>query len=351
MWQSNVAELIGNTPLLRIPSLSELTGCDILVKCEFLNPGGSIKDRAALQIVQEAMQQGELEKGMTIVEGTAGNTGVGLAMVARSMGVKALIVMPNDQSPEKSRLIQLYGAELQQVDPCPFANPAHFYHQAREIAAQRSDAMWANQFENLSNFRAHYQHTGPEIWQQTDGKVDIVVSAAGTGGTIAGVSRYLKQQNGQVQVWSVDPDGSGVYHYLQHGEYKSQGRSMTEGIGIMRLVDNFRQARIDTAINISDEDIVTIARHVRDQDGLLLGSSSALNVAGAFMAAVQQGPGLKIVTFACDAGERSAAKLYNPDFLAARELGPRFASINELKEVYQSVAARAAAINVNWGHN
>ena len=348
MRANNIAELIGNTDLLKIPSLSALSGSDIYIKCEFQNPGGSIKDRAALQIVTDAMQKGELKPGMTIVEGTAGNTGIGLALVAKAFGLNALIVMPNDQSPQKAQAISLFGAELKTVPPCPFANQDHFYHQARRIAESREDAFWANQFENLSNFRAHYLQTGPEIWRQTGGKIDILVSSAGTGGTLAGNSRYLKECNPNIEVWSVDPDGSGVYHFLQHGEYKNNGGSMTEGIGIMRLVNNFKQARIDTAINIGDADIVTIARYVRDQDGILLGSSSALNVAGALMAAIQRGPGKTIVTFACDLGERSAGKLYNPDYLAGRGLGPTFETIDQLTTRYASDEVRAKAVQVNW---
>ncbi|OZB02627.1 MAG: cysteine synthase, partial [Idiomarina sp. 34-48-12] len=211
------AELIGQTDLLRLNSLSELTGCDIWVKLESQNPGGSIKDRAALQMIKDAMDKGELKPGMTIVEGTAGNTGIGLAVVARSFGLNMLAVMPNDQSKEKERMITLHGAQLKTVDPVPFKNENHFYHTARRLAEQNDDYWWANQFENTSNARAHYLTTGPEIWQQTNGKVDILVSAAGTGGTIAGNSMYLKERNPDIQIWLADPDGSGIYSYLKTG--------------------------------------------------------------------------------------------------------------------------------------
>src|SRR5690554_922747 len=318
----HLAEQIGNTDLLKIRSLSALCGSDIFVKCEYQNPGGSIKDRAALQLVQDAIEKGELKPGMTIVEGTAGNTGIGLAIVAKSLGFDLLVVMPNDQTPEKTRMIELHGAQLKAVPAVPFKDPNHFYHTARRIAEENEGYWWANQFENTSNMRAHYLHTGPEIWQQTKGKVDILVSVSGTGGTIGGNSTYLKEQNPNMEVWLADPDGSGSYEFLRTGEYKSHGTSMTEGIGIMRLVENFRRAKIDYAINLPDQDLISISRYVRDNDGILLGSSSALNVAAAYFAALHRGPGKTIVTFACDLGERSASKLYNDEYIKGRELSP-----------------------------
>ncbi|ABZ78283.1 Pyridoxal-5'-phosphate-dependent protein beta subunit [Shewanella halifaxensis HAW-EB4] len=311
----NITELIGNTDLLRINSLSELSGCEILLKCEQQNPGGSIKDRAALQMVQDAIASGKLTPGMTIVEGTAGNTGIGLALVAKALGFKMLVVMPRGQAHEKERMISLYDAELKLVDACPFANPDHFYHTAKRLGEANSDYWWADQFENTSNSKAHFIHTGPEIWRQTHGKIDALVSVAGTGGTIAGNSRYLSTKNRQLQTWLVDPDGSGIYNYLKTGEYVSSGTSFTEGIGIMRSVENFRQAKIDKAITLPDLDLVAIARHVREHDGIVLGSSAALNVAGALYAAAKMGPGNTIVTFYCDQPERSSSKLYNEHFL------------------------------------
>ncbi|MDF2180014.1 cysteine synthase A [Aliiglaciecola sp. CAU 1673] len=339
------AELIGQTDLLRIDSLSELTGCNIYLKCEFQNPGGSIKDRAALQMVKDAVERGELKPGMTIVEGTAGNTGIGLALVAKSFGMQMLAVMPNDQAKEKERMIELHGAKLMTVDPCPFANPNHFYHRAKKVAEQHKDHWWANQFENTSNAKAHYLNTGPEIWQQLSGKVDILVSAAGTGGTIAGNSQYLKEQNPNVQVWLVDPDGSGIYQYLKTGEYKNHGSSITEGIGIMRLVENFRGAKVDRAINLPDLDLIAISRFVKHKDGIVLGSSSALNVAGAVFAALQAGPGKNVVTFACDLGERSASKLYNPEYLQHKGLLDYPKRIDELMARYQSDAMRQRIVH------
>ncbi|MGM0906704.1 MAG: cysteine synthase A [Pseudomonadota bacterium] len=342
------SDLIGETDLLRIPSLSDLTGCDIFIKCEFQNPGGSIKDRAAKQLIDDAMQRGELKPGMTVVEGTAGNTGIGLAVVAKSYGLNMLAVMPNDQTPEKERMIRLHGGELMAVDPVPFKNENHFYHTARRLAEERDDCWWANQFENTSNARAHYLHTGPEIWEQTDGKVDVLVSVAGTGGTIGGNSCFLKEKNPDIDVWVVDPDGSGIYEFLRSCEYVSTGGSMTEGIGIMRLVDNFRQARIDHAVNLPDQDLVTLSRYVRDKDGIVLGSSSALNVAGALAAALRKGPGQRIVTFSCDLGERSASKLYNPEYLRGRNLNPEPEPIDELIKRYRELGDKV--LEVNWNN-
>ena len=332
----NLTELIGNTPLLKIPSLSKLTGGEIFLKCEQLNPGGSIKDRAALQMVLEAVESGQLKKGMTIVEGTAGNTGIGLAVVAKALGFEHLAVMPNDQAKEKERMIALHGGQIQLVESCPFSNQNHFYHTARRLAEENpSRYWWANQFENLSNFRAHYLHTGPEIYEQTEGALDYLVSVAGTGGTIAGTSVYLKEKIPDIKVLLVDPEGSGLCAYVHTGEFKSQGRSITEGIGIMRLVANFAKAQVDDAFTLPDQDLVTIAQYLRNQDGIVLGSSTALNVAGALKAAIQNGPGKRIVTFYCDLGERSYSKLYNPQYLKERGLDTHQADIEVLVEKYR----------------
>lgn len=343
--KNNVIELIGNTDLVKLESVSKLTGCNIYLKCEFQNPGGSVKDRAALQIVLDAIERGDLKPGMTIVEGTAGNTGIGLALVAKAMGYKMLTVMPKGQTPEKERMIALHGAELKLVDACGFANENHFYHTARRLAEQNSDYWWANQFENLSNYKAHFEQTGPEIWQQTAGKVDVLVSVCGTGGTIAGNSDYLKQQNNDIDVWLVDPEGSGIVHYLQHGEYKAQGSSFTEGIGIMRLVENFKKAKIDHAVTLPDQDLVTLSRYVRDHDGMVLGSSSALNLAGAIMAAVQGKQGRNIVTFACDLGERSYSKLYNPEFLTEKGISEHYEAVPDLISRYRQMGDKVVTVS------
>ncbi len=328
-------DLIGRTPLLKIPSLSKLSGSEIYVKCEYLNPGGSIKDRAALGMVSEALKSGELKPGMTIVEGTAGNTGIGLAIVAKALGLKMKVVMPKGQTLEKERMIALYGAELLLVDAVPFKNQNHFYHTAGRIAKDNPDShWWANQFENLANYRMHYSSTGPEIFEQIKGDLDILVSVAGTGGTIAGTSAYLKSKLPDLRVVLADPHGSGLAHYFKHGEFKSTGSSLTEGIGIMRLVANFAQAKVDDAVSLPDQDIVTLAHYVRDQDGIVLGSSTALNVAVAFREALHAGPGKRLVTFACDLGERSGSKLYNPEYLAAQQLNPE-ADFEALYQSYQ----------------
>ena len=331
----SLIELIGNTPFLKIPSLSRLSGSEIYLKCEYMNPGGSIKDRAALGMVREAFARGELKPGMTIVEGTAGNTGIGLALVAKAFGLKMLVVMPRGQALEKERVIVLHGAGLQLVDAVPFKDPGHFYHTAGRIAAEHPKTYWwANQFENLANYRMHLQSTGPELFYQSGGKLDMLVSVAGTGGTIAGTSRYLKAKIPGLKVVLADPRGSGLAHYVQHGEFKSEGSSLTEGIGIMRLVANFAQAEVDAAISLPDQDIVSVAHYVRDQDGIVLGSSSALNVAVALKLALQFGPGKRIATFACDLGERSGSKLYNRDYLASQNLDPD-APLEALLESYR----------------
>jgi len=333
---NSVADLIGNTDLVRINSLSDMSGCDILLKCEQQNPGGSIKDRAALQLVKDAIDTYKLEPGMTIVEGTAGNTGIGLALVAKALGYKMLVVMPKGQAKEKERMIELYGAELLLVDACPFSNPQHFYHTARRLGAEYRHYWWADQFENLSNYKAHYLNTGPEIWHQTQGNIDALISVVGTGGTIAGNSSYLSEQNPNLKTWLVDPDGSGIYSYLKSGEYKSSGSSFTEGIGIMRSVENFRKAKIDHAITLPDQDLVTISRIVAERDGILLGSSSALNVAGALYAAAKMGRGKTIVTFCCDLAERSYSKLYNKEFLEERGIVQSKESLTHLFKRYQA---------------
>ncbi len=333
----HLAELIGHTPLLRIPSLSELTGCDIFLKCEQLNPGGSIKDRAALKMVTDAVKEGKLKKGMTIVEGTAGNTGIGLAIVAKALGFELLAVMPNDQAKEKERMIILHGGQIKLVDSVPFKNENHFYHTARRLADENPHQYWwANQFENLSNYQAHYTQTGPEIYEQTKGKLDFLISSSGTGGTIGGNSCFLKEKIPKLKVYLVDPQGSGLCSYIKTGEFKSEGKSLTEGIGIMRLVKNFAKAKVDDAFTLPDQDLVTVAQYLRNRDGILVGSSTALNIAGALKLAVQFGPGQRIVTFYCDLGERSYSKLFNPEYLQGRGLDITQTAIEPLIKKYRN---------------
>lgn len=317
----SILNAIGNTPLIEVPSLSKLSGSKILLKCENLNPGGSIKDRAAKSMVLKAIEKGKLKKGMTIIEGTAGNTGIGLAIVGKALGFDVVIVMPNNQAKEKEKLIDFFGAKLILVPPCPFADQNHFYHTARKISQEAPEKYWwADQFENLDNHLAHYETTAPEIWEQTKGKIDFLVTSSGSGGTVGGCSKYLKEKNPKLKTILVDPEGSGLAHFVNHGEFKAVGNSITEGIGIMRAVANFKEASVDEAFNMTDQEMVNIAHYVRKHDGIILGSSAALNVAAAFQLAKKSPDGSTFVTFWCDSGERSASKLYNEEFLDSKGL-------------------------------
>jgi cysteine synthase A len=317
----SVLELIGRTPLLKLKTLSQMTGSEIWVKCEHLNPGGSIKDRASLKMVQMAIERGDLKKGQTIIEGTAGNTGIGLSLVAKALGYKMHVVMPNNQSPEKEKVLDLYGAAVQKVPPVPFANEGHFYKTAQKIALENPSQYWMpDQFNNLDNYRAHYENTAPEIYAQVDGKLDYLVSVSGSSGTIAGCSAFLKEKIAGLKAVLVDPMGSGLCHYFYHKEFKMVGSSITEGIGIMRLVENYKQAKIDEAFTLPDLDLVTVAYYLREHEGLCVGTSSALNIAGALKVAARAGPGKRIVTFVCDGGERASTRLWNHEFLKAQSL-------------------------------
>ena len=310
------SDLIGNTPVLKVQSLSELSGCEIFLKCESFNPGGSIKDRAAKKMVENAIERGDLRPGMTIVEGTAGNTGIGLAVIAKSLGYEMLAVMPKGQTIEKERMLTLFGANLKLVDPVPFKDENHFYHTARRLGEENENYWWANQFENTDNFLAHYEHTGPEIVEQLNGKLDFFVCAAGTGGTIGGNSKYLKESIKNIKCYLVDPYGSGLHHFLENKEFQSSGTSITEGIGIMRETANFAKAELDGSFQIEDSLHVSLARYVRDHDGIVLGTSSAINLAAAFKLAIDnKHTNSKILTFMCDLGERSYSKMYNDNFL------------------------------------
>lgn len=319
-----VWDAVGHTPLIRIKSLSDLTGCHIFGKAEFLNPGGSIKDRAAKGIIARAEKEGLLQPGGTIVEGTAGNTGIGLATLAVERGYKVLITMPNNQAAEKYQILEAIGAEVRKVPPCPFANPDHFYHQAGRLAKSLPNAIWADQFENKANAQAHFEATGPEIFDQLEGNIDVLVSAAGTGGTIGGVSRYLKSKNEKIQVVVADPEGSGVHDYFKTGEFTGEGSSVTEGIGIKRLTANLAQAMVDDALRIDDQTMMDMLFHVANHDGLFLGTSSALNLAGAYRIGQRhRGSGKHIVTFLCDHGSRYASKLLDPAWREKTQLSPR----------------------------
>ncbi|WP_420393209.1 cysteine synthase A [Acuticoccus sp.] len=317
-------ELIGNTPLVRLQRASEETGCEILGKAEFLNPGQSVKDRAALFIVRDAMERGALQKGGVIVEGTAGNTGIGLALVGNAMGFRTVIVIPETQSQEKKDAIRHAGAELVEVPAVPYRDPNNYVKLSGRLAEQLAGsepngAIWANQFDNTANRRAHVEGTGPEIWQQTDGRVDGFICAVGSGGTLGGVSMALKEF-GDVKIGIADPMGAALYHWYADGELRSEGSSITEGIGQGRVTANLEGVEVDMPFQIPDEEAIPIVFDlVRDQ-GLTLGGSSGINVAGAIRMAREMGPGHTIVTILCDYGGRYASKLYNPEFLRSKGL-------------------------------
>ncbi|MCF4165053.1 cysteine synthase A [Zavarzinia compransoris] len=318
-------DTIGNTPLIRLRAASAATGCEILGKAEFLNPGGSVKDRAALFIVRDAERRGLLRPGGVIVEGTAGNTGIGLSLVGNALGYRTVIVMPETQSQEKKDMLRLAGADLRLVPAVPYANPMNYVKYsgrlAEEIAAQEpAGAIWANQFDNVANRQAHYETTGPEIWTDTEGKVDGFVAAVGSGGTLAGVAMYLKERNPDVKIALADPPGAALFSYYTTGELKSAGTSITEGIGQGRITANLEGLSVDMAYQIPDDESLPVAFDLLKQEGLCLGGSSGVNVAGAIRLARDLGPGHTIVTVLCDGGQRYQSKMYNPEFLKARNL-------------------------------
>jgi cysteine synthase len=315
-------DAVGQTPLLRIGSIARLTGCEVLGKAEFMNPGGSIKDRAAKGMIRRAEQEGVLRAGGTIVEGTAGNTGIGLGLLGRERGYRVVVTMPDNQAREKYDLLEAMGVEVRRVPPVPFADERHFYHQARTLAL-REGWFWANQFENTSNGDYHAETTGPEIFEQCDGRIDVLVSSVGTGGTISGVSRYLKSKLPDLRVVLADPAGSGLYSYVREGKVESSGSSITEGIGIMRITENFRRALVDDALRVTDQEMVEMLYHLAREDALVVGTSAALNVRAAYeIARRHSGEGLRIVTFLCDHGSRYFSKVFNRDFLESKHLSP-----------------------------
>jgi cysteine synthase A len=312
---------VGRTPLIRIRRMSEETGCEILGKAEFMNPGGSVKDRAARAIVLDAELRGQLKPGGTVVEGTAGNTGIGLAHVCQSRGYRCVIVMPDNQSPEKYALIEALGAEVRRVKTVPYSDPNHYQKTAGRLAQELPNAVWANQFDNTANRRTHFETTGPEIWEQTAGRVDAFVSASGTGGTVAGVSEYLKSRNTKVRTVLADPPGSSLYEYVKHGVLKATGSgSITEGIGIGRVTANMQDAPIDDAVHIEDPETVEFVYRLLREEGLFVSSTSGINVAAAVRVARQLGPGHTIVTVLCDTGSKYLSRLFNREWLAQKGL-------------------------------
>jgi len=312
-------ETIGNTPLIRLAAASEATGCEILGKAEFMNPGGSIKDRAAWWMIREAEKDGSLKPGGTIVEGTAGNTGIGIAHICNARGYDCVIYMPDNQSREKVEILQTLGAEVRIVPTVPYANEMNYQKQADRYAQTRDDAVWVNQFDNTANRLAHFESTGPEIWQQTEGAVDAFVCSVGTGGTISGVSQYLRQQKKAVKIVLLDCIGSALYNFVTSGEtILSEGSSITEGIGNARITDNLAGTDIDWALQISDQAMVDMVYQLLREEGWFFGSSTGINVCGAIEVARQLGPGHTIVTMLCDGGGKYRSSLFNRDWLSSK---------------------------------
>ena len=323
--RTSILDAIGNTPLIRLNKASEMTGCEILGKAEFMNPGQSVKDRAGLFIIRDAEKKGLLQPGGIIVEGTAGNTGIGLTVVANALGYKTVIVIPDTQAQEKKDVLRLLGAQLIEVPAAPYRNPNNFVRLSGRLAQQmaaigNNGAIWANQFDNVANREGHIESTAPEIWQQTDGKIDGFVSAVGTGGTLAGVGMGLKSFNKDIKIGIADPDGATLYSYYTNGEHKAEGSSIAEGIGQIRITGNLEEAPVDMAFNIPDSEALPIVFDLLENEGLCMGVSTGVNIAGAIRMAKEMGPGHTIVTVLCDYGSRYQTKLFNPEFLRSKEL-------------------------------
>jgi cysteine synthase A len=324
-FSPSVVEAIGHTPLIKLKRASEATDCTILGKAEFMNPGGSVKDRAALAIIQDAINSGALRQGGVIVEGTAGNTGIGLGMVGSALGFRTVIVIPETQAQEKKDMLRLVGAELVEVPAAPYSNPNNYVRYSGRLAetlakSEAKGAIWANQFDNIANRRGHYETTGPEIYDGVDGKVDGFVCAVGSGGTLGGVAMALKERNSRIKIALADPMGAALYEYYTHGVLKSEGSSITEGIGQSRVTANLEGAPVDVAFQIPDEEALPIVFDLAEEEGLLLGGSSGVNIAGAIRLAKAMGPGHVIVTILADSGVRYASKMFNPAFLRSKNL-------------------------------
>lgn len=322
---NNFVEAIGNTPLIRLNGPSKETGCNILGKAEFLNPGGSVKDRAALAIIKEAEENNIIKKGGTIVEGTAGNTGIGLTLIANSKGYKSIIVMPETQTKEKIDTLRSIGADLRLVPAKPYKDPDNYIKFSEKLAKEiykknNGNTIWANQFDNTANLNGHYNNTGKEIWNQTKGKIDGFICSSGTGGTIAGVGKALKEKNNKVKIYLSDPKGSALYNFIKFNELKIEGNSITEGIGNSRITANFKEAPIDDAYSINDHEALTEIYKLIENEGLCLGTSSGINIVGAIKLAKELGPGKTIVTVLCDKSDRYHSKLFNKEFLIINNL-------------------------------
>ena len=324
--QDNFINGIGNTPLIKLRAASEITGCNIYGKAEYLNPGGSVKDRAALALLKDAEEKKLISKGGIIVEGTAGNTGIGLTLVGNSFGLKSVIIMPKTQSEEKKNELRTYGAKLILVPAVPYSNPKNYVRYSETLANEikkknkHKSVLWANQFDNLANFQAHYETTGPEIWNDTKGKIDGFICSVGTGGTIAGTGSFLKKKNKKIKIGLVDPMGSALHNYYANGELKSSGSSITEGIGQSRITENLKKAEIDESFQSNDVDALKIVFNLLKNEGLVMGGSTGINIMGAIQLAKKLGPGSTIVTILCDYGTRYFSKIYNKKFLKSKKL-------------------------------
>jgi cysteine synthase A len=323
--QENFSAGIGNTPLIKLKAASEITGCNIYGKAEFLNPGGSVKDRAALALIKDAQDKKLISKGGTVVEGTAGNTGIGLGLLGNSLGYKTIIVMNDNQTQEKKDILKNLGAELKLVPAKPFKDENNYVKVASRLADElrpnnNNGVIWANQFDNTANAKGHYEGTGKEIWDQTDGKVDAFICSSGTGGTISGVSNALKEKNKDIKIYLSDPKGSSLYNFIKHGELKSEGNSITEGIGSSRITKNFENAKIDDAFSIDDHEALPILYDLIKNEGLSLGTSCGINIAGAIRLGKELGPGKTIVTILCDKSDKYASKMFNKKFLDEKGL-------------------------------
>jgi cysteine synthase len=323
------ADAVGSTPLIRLGVLSDETGCEILGKAEFMNPGGSVKDRAALAIIEDAERSGRLKPGGIVVEGTAGNTGIGLAHVCNARGYKLIIAMPDNQSEEKFRLLETLGADVRRIKTVPYSDPNHYQRVAQRLALEIDNAVWANQFDNTANREAHERTTGPEIWEQTAGSIDAFVTSTGTGGTLGGVSQYLKKRNPKVLTVLADPQGSSLYEWVLHGQLKATGPgSITEGIGIGRVTANLEGAPLDTAVHVNDAECVKYVYRLLKEEGLFLGSTSGVNVAAAVQVARRLGPGHTIVTILCDTGAKYQSRLFDRKWLAEKGLNESIQSVD-----------------------
>ena len=324
-YHNDFLQSIGNTPLIKLKAASEITGCNIFGKAEYLNPGGSVKDRAALALIKDAENKKLISKGGTIVEGTAGNTGIGLCLLGNSLGYKTIIVMNDNQTQEKKDMLRNIGADLKLVPPKPYKDDDNYVKVAKRVAEELKSTnnhgvVWANQFDNTANAKGHYETTGPEIWEQTNGKIDAFVCSSGTGGTISGVSNYLKEKNKNIKIYLSDPAGSALYNYIQNGKLKSEGGSITEGIGSSRITNNFATSKIDGAFSIQDKESLPIIFDLIKNEGLSLGTSSGVNIAGAIRLGKKLGPGKTIITILCDKSDKYNSKLFNKKFLQEKGL-------------------------------